>query len=268
MMYLILASFMSAVWTTAAYLAVMAILGGILRFFADRGRYPRLEYPDPEFEPVATAHDRRRYYLANLCALVVGIAVGALLWWTSPANTVPALWRVSMYDDRGGRLLGPFFLMLAAGCYTVPWFADRLVEPGPLRYILWQSASRMGLTGLDLRPVMRATAWIIGGLAILMHYAMRSQHTTMTTGGVTYRDWPWESEIHHAWKDVKDIRIVRTFEAMTGSIVARPHLGIEFVGGDVMHVGRRMTMPLEFWVEAAKIASEKSGVAVRHVERD
>ncbi|MCB9892224.1 MAG: hypothetical protein H6833_11290 [Planctomycetes bacterium] len=267
-MFAILASFMSALWTTVAYLAVMAILGGTLRFFAQRGRYPRLEYPDPEIVPEATARDRRRYYSANLCALLVGIAVGALLWWTPPASAGASLWRLSTYDHPAGRLLGPFFLMLAVGCYTVPWFADRFVAQGPLRHILWESASRMRLTGLDLRPAMRTMAWIIGGLAILLHDSMRSQHTTMTTDGITYRDWPWETEVHHDWRDVQDIRIVRTFEAMTGTIVARPHLGIEFVGGDVIHVGRRVTMPPRFWDEAAKIASEKSGVRVRHVERD
>jgi hypothetical protein len=247
-------------------MAVLAALGALLSILVQRGRYPRLPAPDPDLAD--TRADRRRYHLANGLACGVGAVAGAALWATPPLAGEGVLWRQSLYDHPAGRLLGPFFLLLAVGGLTVVPLVERLVAPGPLLHILTRSSARQFAAGIDLRPALRWLSVFIGSLAILLHLGMRNEHTTFVAEGVQWRDWPWQGDSTQPWADVADIRLVATFTAMTGRIVERPHLCLEFRDGSVLRLGKSATRSEPFWAEVAALASVRSGVAVRRLEHE
>lgn len=247
-------------------MAVLAALGALLSLLVRRGRYPRLPAPDPDLAD--TRADRRRYHLANGLACGVGAVAGAALWAMPPLAGEGVLWRQSLYDHPAGRLLGPFFLLLAVGGLTVVPLAERLVAPGPLLHILTRSSARQFAAGIDLRPALRWLSVFVGSLAILLHLGMRNEHTTFVAEGVQWRDWPWQGDSTQPWADVADIRLVATFTAMTGKIVERPHLCLEFRYGSVLRLGKSATHSEPFWAEVAALASVRSGVAVRRLEHE
>lgn len=252
--------------TCLATVACLAALGALLRLLARRGSYPRLPEPDPDLAD--TRADRRRYHLANALACGVGAVAGAALWATPPLAGEGVLWRQSLYDHPAGRLLGPFFLLLAVGGLAVVPLAERLVAPGPLLHILTRSSARQFAAGIDLRPALRWVSVVIGSLAILLHLGMRNEHTTFVVEGVQWRDWPWQADTTQPWADVADIRLVATFTAMTGKVVERPHLSLVFRDGSGLRLGKSATRSEPFWAEVAALASVRSGVAVRRLEHE
>jgi hypothetical protein len=254
------------IWTGLATLAVLALVGALLRLLTRRGKYPRLPEPDPD--DVDTAHDRRRYYLANALALLVGLVAGAAVWATPPLAETGVLWRSSLYDHPAARLLGPLFVVLAVGGLTVVPLAERLVAPGPLLHIMARSSQRQFAAGVDLRPALRWLSLVLGTLAVAVHAGVRNEHATFTADGVRWRNWPWQADVAFAWQDVSDIKLVRTFEAMTGKIVVRPHLSIDFRNGENLRLGTGDERPQRGWDGVAAIASACSGVVVRTVERE
>lgn len=254
------------IWTSLATIAVLALVGAALRFLTLRGKYPRLPEPDPA-DP-DTARDRRRYHLANALAVVIGLAAGAALWATPPLAEDGVLWRSSLYEHPAARLLGPLFVVLAVGGLAVVPLAERLVAPGPLLHIMVRSSRRQFAAGVDLRPALRWLSLVLGTLAILVHAGLRNEHTTFTADGVRWRDWPWQADVAFPWREVADIKIVRTFEALTGKVIERPHLSIDFHNAENLRLGTGDDRPRRAWDEVAAIASARSGVAVRHVERE
>jgi hypothetical protein len=258
--------FAEQLWTALATTLVMVLLGVGLQALARRGKYPRLPEPDPE--QADTAADRRRYYLANGLALGLGVVFGVALWMTPPLAEDGVLWRQSLYDHPAGRALGPLFFALSVGGLAVPKLADRLVAPGPLLHILARSAARQHAAGIDLRKALRWLSLVIGSLALLLHFGLRNEHATFDGNGLRWRSWPWQQEAERTWNEVADIRLVASLEAMTGRIVQRPHLSIEFADGEVLRLGKFNDRHERIWAEAAAIASARSGVAVRRVERE
>lgn len=253
-------------WVAGATIAVLALLGAGLRALARRGRYPRLPEADPERPD--TARDRRLYYLANVAALGLGAVAGGLLFLVPPVVASDCLWRSSIFDHAEMRAIAPFGVLIAAGGLLAPWLADRWVDARALVHVLRRSSQRHGMSDLDPRPAVR---WVMGPmlvLAILLHLALRLEHTTMDEAGIRWRDWPWQSERARPWSEVADVRLVRTFVAPTGNVVERTHLGIEFADGEVLYVGPRDDSSDAEWTVPAEIAASRAGVSVREVERD
>lgn len=249
-----------------ANFAVLFALSWFLNLLARRGRYPRLPEPDPAQED--SVQDRWRWYFASFLALVLGGLAGALLWALPPKVWSDALWHWSPYDQVAPRLLGPFFLVLAFGGLVIVPLAERLVAPGPLLHIMHRAASQAFMDGLDLRPLVRRLGQVAGALAIAAHAGMREAHVTLTAEEVRSRIWPWESETIHAWQDVADIRVVRTFTALSGDVVERPHLVLAFRDGETLRLGRQDDVPRRLWREAAEVAESHTGLKARYLERE
>lgn len=255
----------STAWSTAASVGVMVALGALLRALSRRGKWPRLPEPDPE--QADTRSDRLRYYLGNGLAVVVGTLFAAALWAIPPTMEDGVLFRFSAYDGVG-RLIGPFFLVLGAGGLALPWIVMRLVAPGPLLHILTRSAMRQVQAPLDLLPLLR---WLSGGVvaaAVLLHLAVRSEHTTFDENGVRWRTWPWQSDTVRTWSDVREVRIVASFEAMTGAIRQRPHLSLVFHDGECLRFGKQNDPKPGMVERAAAIAAERTGLDVQRIERE
>lgn len=253
-------------WVAGATIAVLALLGTGLHALARRGRYPRLPAADPERPD--TARDRGLYCLANVAALVLGAVAGGLLFLVPPVVATDCLWRASIFDHAEMRAVAPLFVAISAGGLLAPWLADRWVDARALVHVLRRSSQRHRMGDLDPRPALR---WIAGPLlllALVLHFALRLEHTTMDANGIRWRDWPWQSERVRPWSEVEDVRIVRTFVAPNGNVVERPHLGIEFADGEVLYVGQRDDTRGADWNGPAEIASSRAGVAVNEVESD
>ena len=251
-------------WTAVASSLAMAFTAWVMLRLSRRGKYPRLAEPDPGSAPRTL--DRLRYYGANLLALAIGGVAGVLLWSIPPIHEDGVLWRQSLYDHPAGRLIGPFFLMVSVAAMLAYQLAASFVAAEPLQHILWKSA--ILFHRLDPRPVTKWAGRVVGTLAILLHTGMRMEHTTMDAAGVRWCEWPWQQEVTYTWNEVTDVRIVRTFAALTGTIVVRPWLRIEFVGGEVWRLGRHASRPATFWEEAADIVAAHAEVQVQHVERE
>jgi hypothetical protein len=101
-----------------------------------------------------------------------------------------------------------------------------------------------------------------------MQYLIRAEHVTFDAAGVRWRDWPWQEDRVRSWQDVTDVRIVRIHVAPSGRERERPHLGLEFRDGTVLHAGGKFDLPPGHWEAPAALASQKSGVPVRRVDRD
>ncbi|MBL8722997.1 MAG: hypothetical protein JNK49_03080 [Planctomycetes bacterium] len=253
-------------WVAGATVGVLALLGTGLRALASRGRYPRLPEADPE-RPDARG-DRLRYHLANGLALALGVVAGGLVFLVPPVAAPDCLWRASLFDLVAARLLAPLFVALSAGGLLAPWLADRWVDPKALVHILRRSSRFHWMGDLDPRPALR---WIAGPLlllALVLHFGLRMEHTTMDQNGIRWRDWPWQSERARPWTEVVDVRIVRTFVATSGDVVERPHLGIEFADGEVLYVGQRDDSGRVDWSRPAELAAARAGRSVRRVDRD
>lgn len=238
------------------------IFGGLV-WLARRGQYPVLDEPDPVLAPRAT--DRLRYTGSVVAALLFGGFAAAALW-SVPSPDVPqAIARHAAYDEPAGRLLGPFFFGLACAAWVAYPLAARWVAPGPLQHFLWRSSAMW--RRMDPRPVTRTTARFVVFLALVLHFAIRDQHTTFTAEGITWRDWPWQAEQQRAWQDVAEVQIVATFVAPSGQVRERPHLRLQFRAGEPMVMGQRMQEPAAFWERLAAVASDRAGVPIRRVDR-
>lgn len=240
--------------------ALLAVIFAIIARRAGGKWFPKLAEVDPD-DP-ATRRDQWLYYAANGVAVVVGTAGAALLYFG--CAPVAAAMRFSPFDGFG-RLLGPFFVVLGGGGMVLPMLARKMVRPGPLLHILHRANRRYG--GADMTRALLVVSSLVLAAAILLHVGLRSMHTTIDEQGVRWRDWPWQSEQVREWSEVTDVRIVRTFEAMTGKVVERPHLVLTFEPGVEVVTGKRNTRPPEFWEAPANFASKHAGVAVRHVEK-
>lgn len=251
-------------WSTLATSLALALAGAGFAAAARRGRYPRLDEPDPDCKP--TGADRVRYYGANLLALLLGTVPAAVLFLWVPAAEPGVLFRTMVYDHPAARAIGPFFVMLAVGAMVAYPLAARLVRAGPLQHFLWRSSAQFGRA--DPRPATKWMGRIVGPLAVIAHFGMQLEHTTFDAAGVRWRAWPWQEEQSRAWTDVRDVRIVRLWVAASGNPVERPHLGLEFHDGEVLHLGGWNDAPAGTWEAPAAIAAERAGVALRRVERD
>lgn len=245
---------LSAAGTLLAF-AVIGRMGGTSWF-------PHLPEPDPDQPP--SRSDRVRYYAANLLAILIGTGAAILLAEGTQLAAVP--YRYTPFDG-AGRWLGAGFFGLGMGAYVAMMLIDRMVAPGPLLHILWHSGRRFG-AGLDFRPGTRRLGLLVAVAALALHFGIRRSHTTLDEVGVQWRDYPWQQDLSAPWSDLRDVRIVQTFTAMTGRVRQRPHLGLEFQDGTVLHLGRGDTRPIEVWERAAAFAAQRSGLTVRRVESD
>jgi len=238
---------------TAACFALVAKMKG-------RRWFPPLPEADPD-DP-ETRRDKLAYYGANALALLVGAAAGVSLLLLTPPPDGPM--RFSPFD-RGGRYIGPVFVLLGIGGAVVPWIVRRMVRPGPLLHILHRTCRQYG--GVDVGPILVRFGCVVATIAVVLHVSLKEIHVTLEEQQVRWRDWPWQDEQQRDWSQVDDIRIVRTFEAMTGTVVERPHLVLRFADGVEVVTGKSDTRPDGFWEGPARYASEHSGVPVRHVVR-
>jgi len=222
--------------------------------------FPKLAEADPD-DP-DTRRDLWTYYAANGLAVVVGIAAAALLYFG--CGPVDAPMSFSPFDGVG-RLLGPFFVVLGGGGMVLPMLARKMVRPGPLLHILHRSNQRFG--GADMTRALLVVSSIVVPVAILLHFSLRAMHTTLDEQGVRWCNWPWQSEQEREWSELQDVRIVRTFEAMTGNVVERPHLVLTFEPGVEVVTGKRNSRPPGFWEAPADYAGKQAGIPVRHVDK-
>ncbi len=251
------------VWSAVAGGTAAAVVAGAIRALTSRGKFPRLPDPDPAASP--TAVDRRAWYLSNTLSGLLGLSAALLLYAIPPLPADGALLRVAAYES-GGRVLGPMFLGLSLTLVLTVVLSARLVRPGPLLHLLRRSMGAYG--GADMR---RPAVWVGGiaaGAALALHFAIWLEHTTFTTTEVRWRDWPWQAEQVRAWSAVTDVRMVHTWIAPNGSRKQRPHIGLQFADGTVLHIGRRDEIRSEVLQQAIAAASERSGRAVRKVESD
>ncbi len=250
-------------WTTSITLIGISLSFALVRCLGGTRWFPRLPPAEPGHEP--TWNDRLRYYGANLLALLCGAAVAVVLAETT--RLPPHEFRYSVFDG-SGRWIGPAFVGLGLAGWLAMLLIDRLVAPATLVHILHR-ANKGRLTGIDMRPATRKLGLGVAALAVVLHYTLRINHTTLADDGVRWRDWPWQEEQVQPWSAVRDVRIVRTFTATSGRVVERPHLGIEFADGTVVHVGKRDDKHVDgYWEAPAALAAGRSGLTVRHVAHD
>lgn len=251
------------VWSAVAGATAVAVVAGLIRALTSQGKFPRLPDPDPAASP--TAADRRAWYLSNTLSGLLGLGAALLLYAIPAGSADGALLHVAAYES-GGRVLGPMFLGLSVTLVLTVVLSARLVRPGPLLHLLRRSMGAYG--NADLRRPALWLGGITAGAALALHFAVWLEHTTFTTTDVRWRDWPWQSEQVRAWSTVTDVRVVRTWIAPNGKRKERPHLGLQFADGAVLHVGRRVDLRAEALQQAIAAASERSGRAVREVESD
>lgn len=243
-------------------MATLGLLAVVLGFLARRGMYPALEEPDPAEFPEAA--DRWRSRLAWLAALAIGAAVAGLLYAMPPERPAAALFRHSAYELES-RWIGPLFMLLGATLVAAPILLGRLVSPGPLQHLLWDSAAF--IRHVDPRPLSR---WVGGAVvvgALVSHLAVRSSHVTLAADGVTWCDAPWSGTQRRAWQDLRRVELVQNYVALAGNVVARPHLRLVFADGVAVVAGSSVAQPPAVWQKAAAIATERSGIAPESVDR-
>ncbi|MCK5940741.1 MAG: hypothetical protein KAI24_02130 [Planctomycetes bacterium] len=224
--------------------------------------FPLLTDPEDDGPIEVTVGDRARYYLANVAALLAGVSAVGLLYLVAPPHAEPRTFRAT---DGGGWLLGPFFLMLSVGALTSPLLLRWLVRPRPLAVLVYRASAKAGYK--DFRPASMWLGAIVGCLALALHFALASLHLRLDQHGVRWRSAPFVGEHVRPWSEVADVRIVRTFEALTGKLVKQPHLVIAFADGAEVRHGRFDTRAPEVWEDAAAFAAERAGVPVRRVDK-
>jgi hypothetical protein len=254
---------MSTLVTKLAVTAFLALLLAGLVWLAKRGRYPLLDAPDPRHAP--TLADRLRYHTANALALAFGAIVACGLASLPAPATAGQLACVALYDEAAGRWLGAGFAGLGAAAWVACPLAERLVTRGPLQHFLWRTAAHW--RRLDPRPITRATGRIVLFLGLVLHFAVREQHTSFTTDGVAWHDWPWQTERSVPWHDVKAVELVASFVAATGAVRDIPHLRLQTRGGEAVVLGRRVQRPRAEWERLGTIAADRAAVALVEVPR-
>ena len=239
--------------------ATMYVLGFLARGKSTR-LLPALEAP-PE-GAVVTKRERARYYAAHGTALLLGLVAAGALYLLAPPSAEPQTWRMT---DGVGWFLGPFFLVLAVGAATSPALLAWFVPPRALQVMLWRASRRMGRK--DSRPLSVRLGLVIAPLALALHFALDGLHLRLGPDGVSWRAMPFGSTTARPWSDVRDVELVRTFEAMTGKVVERPHLRLRFSDGEVVEHGCFDTRAPAVWEDAAAYAAAQAGVPVRRVDK-
>jgi len=239
--------------------ASMAFLAFVARRKATR-LLPMLE--EPREDVVVTRKDRACYYGAHLAALLLGLASVGVLYAVAPPAHGERTYRVT---DGVGWLLGPFFLVLAVGAATSPWLLGRFVRPAALQALLWRASRLAGHK--DPRPLSVRLGLVVLLLALALHFALAGVFLRLDDRGVRWRAHPFASERARGWRALRAVELVRTFEAMTGKVVERPHLRLRFSDGEVVEHGRFDTRAPEVWEDAASYAAAQAGVVVRTVDK-
>lgn len=239
--------------------AAAAVLGLFARSKSTR-LLPMLARPPEDAE--VTRGDRLRYYGAHFTALLLGVSAAAALDLVATPAARAHTYRVT---DGVGRLLGPFFLTLSVGAATSPVLLGRFVRPAALQALLWRAARRAGHK--DPRPLSLRLGLVVMLLALALHVALGGVFLRLGERGVSWRSQPFQSEQVRDWSALRSVELVRTFAAMTGRVVERPHLRLRFTDGAVVDHGRADARPLAVWEEAAAYASERAGVEVRRVDK-
>lgn len=238
--------------------AAAAVLGFVARRRAT-GLVPMLAAP-PE-DAVVTPADRLRYFAAHGTALALGLAAVLGLYLLAPPLAEAHTYRVT---DGVGWLLGPFFVVLAVGATCSPALVRWFVPASALQALLWRASRRAG--HMDLRPLSVRLGAVVLLLALALHFGLAGVFLRLDEGGVRWRSQPFGAERARGWSAVRDVQLVRTFEAMTGRVVERPYLRLQFVDGVVAEHGRFDVRPPTVWEEAAAYASARAGVPVRSVD--
>ena len=247
-----------------ATLAALGVLWRVLAAAVRSGRYPRIELPPSDLRRGGAG--QLCFAGAGLLAAGLGTAAGALLYQVPKVDRSAALFSYSNFDASGLRYVGPLFLALGVVGISIWPIAARSVSAATLHHLLWSQARVAG--GADPRPITRWLGLAVGVVAIAAHLAIRVEHTSFDAQGVRWRDFPWQAEQVRPWSEVRDVRIVRQLTAAAGNVVDRPHLGIEFADGTVVHAGMRAYEQPAFWERPARIAGAHAGVPVHRVERD
>jgi len=256
------------VYGSIAGAAVALVMGMIARSRGGR-LVPQLSDPEAAVDEhgearsiVVTAGDRFRYFAANVVALLLGLAAVGVLYLVAPPIREPMTFTPA---SGVGWFLAPFFLVLSIGAATSPLLLRLMVRAEPLAVLVYRKSAKAGHK--DFRPLSILTGVVVGCLALALHASLGGFFLRLDEDGVRWGEHPFAAEQRREWSEVTDIRIVRTFEAMTGSVVVRPHLAIAFADGAEAVYGRQDTYPPEAWEEAAAYASERAGVPVRRVDK-
>lgn len=225
---------------------------------------PRLPPCDPEQAP--SRRDRVMNVLSHVLALPIA-GVCALVLRVIPAVEPPAEgMRLSIYDT-GMHWLGPLFVGLAVAMMAQVWLAQRMVAPGPLLHLMHGASKRYSKSDADIRPLVRLTGLVIISAALVLHLGFRADHLTLDAAGVGWRSFPWMSDQHRDWAELRAVEVVRTSEALSGRVVDRPHLRLRFADGEVVTSGTHETRPIELWHEAADYAAGRSGVSKQVLDK-
>lgn len=254
---------LEVVWSGVAGGVGVAAAALAIRAAVTRGRLARLPDADPEQRP--TSADRWRWHLGNVASLVLGVAGALLMYAVPPASADGTLVHIAAYE-MGGRFIGAFFFGLATTLFLTLWFADRLVRPGPLLHILRTSQGAFG--DADLRRPARWFAGLMALAAVALHFALWLEHTSFTTTGVRWRDWPWQAEQERSWDQVREVLRVGSWIVPNGSRKLQAHVGLHFRDGVSLHIGRREQLTVNELQRVLAVASERSGLPVREVEAD
>ena len=252
----------AAVYGAIGGAAATLVLGLVARSRGSR-LIPPLADPEQDGDSIVVrAFDRFRYHAAHGTALLLGLAAVGVLYLIAPPTSEP---RTFTPASGIGWYLGPFFLVLSIGAATAPWLTDRFVSPRPLAKLVFRASARGGYK--DFRSLQILLGVVVGCLALALHFSMGSFFLRLDDDGVRWCNHPFASEQQRPWSQVSEVKIVRTFEAMTGKVVERPHLAIVFDDGVEAVHGRQDTHPPEVWAEAAAFAAAKAGVPVRRVDK-
>ncbi|MGE3171366.1 MAG: hypothetical protein AB7O97_01995 [Planctomycetota bacterium] len=213
------------------------------------------EDPPPVPSPLRASPRR---VLGNALALAFGAGCGVLLEMLTRVPDAPL--RFSPFEG-AGRWLAPFFVMLGVGAIVAVPLLARLDPDAPPRPSPW------GWFAASRATAQQRLGALVVVLALMLHFALRDTYVELDDDGVRWRDWPMVAE-QRSWSELRDVRVVRTFTAMTGRVVERPRLALEFGDGAVMRVGQGGDRPPGFWEEPAAFAAARGGVAVRRVEHE
>lgn len=256
----------STAWITAAVTAVLIPV--IITLLAKMGQRSGFFPPLPELDPAEQpkANDKFGYYAAHVLALLIGVACALQL--VSQSTPEPNPLRFSPFDG-AGKWIGPFFVMLGVGAAVSTVLTGLLVSEKPLMHLLYRSGLALkATTGLDPRPGTRALGLVVVVVALLLHFGLRTMHATFEESRITWCDWPWESEQERSYEQLREVRIIRTLNALTGRVVTRPHLGLRFADGTDFTIGKMSDHPPGFWEKPAAFVAARAGIEVTYVESD
>ena len=165
-----------------------------------------------------------------------------------------------VYDPSLGLLLPPIFLAIFLSAVPMHFLYLRLL--GPERYAEYTEYGNQK-AGINSWKVLRYMAYVLVPVCIMGVVLSLDSYLKVTESDIRLNSFFGIGEQEYSFKEVRQLKLVKSFQAPNGNIVRNPYLIFAFSDGNEINFHQTLfATDIDGQMEIARFLSDRSGVPI------